>query len=96
MDEEEVKETEADETSEEENGGDDATTEEVEQEQDVEEHDWGELENRISGIEEKLNSLTEAFATLSVANEDGAESDPVHDVDEEYGEALDLDGMLGL
>lgn len=97
MDEKEARETEAEETQEEETGGEEATTEEVEQEQEVEEHDWGALEARLDEMENRLNEVTEALATISIGKEE-----PEGEPDTEYGEdgeALDLpelEQMLGL
>ena len=90
MDENEARETEAEETQEEETGGEEATTEEVE-------HDWGAIEARIDELENHLNEVTEALATISIEKEE-PEGEPETEYGED-GEALDLpelEQMLGL
>lgn len=100
MDEEQVRETEAEETREEESGD---TTEETaaEQQQEVEEHDWGAMTARLDALEQQVQGLAAAMATISAAaeDEDGKQGDDMPD--DEYGAAIDLDdddlaGMLGL
>ena len=101
MDEEQARETEAEETREEESG--DTSEEETaqEQQQEVEEHDWGAMIAQIDALEEQVQGLAAAMATISAASED-EDGKPVGDMpDEEYGAAIDLDdedlaGMLGL
>lgn len=88
MDEEQARETEAEETREEESG--DAAEEETaqEQQQEVEEHDWGAMMSRIDALEQQLQGVTEALATLSVEKEEPEDkSEPEFGED---GEALDL------
>lgn len=99
MDENEVRETEGEETEELESGDSAEDTQAEEQEQEIEEHDWGAIENRIDELEQRVNGIAEAMATMSVVNESDADDNPAEDVDEEYGEAVDLGGleqMLGL
>lgn len=99
MDEDQVRETEAEETREEDSG--DAAEEETaaEQQQEVEEHDWGAMTARLDALEQQVQGLAAAMATISAAAEDGK---PDADLpDDEYGAAIDLDdedlaGMLGL
>lgn len=101
MTEEQARETEAEETREEESGN--ATEEETaqEQQQGVEEHDWGVMTARIDALEKQVQGLAAAMATISAASEED-EGKPDADLpDEEYGAAIDLDdedlaGMLGL
>lgn len=101
MDEEQARETEAEETREEESG--DTADEEtaVEQQQEVEEHDWGAMTARIGALEQQVQGLAAAMATISAAAED-EDGKPDADLpDGEYGAAIDLDdedlaGMLGL
>ena len=100
MDEEQARETEAEETREEESG--DPTEEETaaEQQQEVEEHDWGAMTARIDALEQQVQGLAAAMATISDASDDDGKTDA--DLpDDEYGAAIDLDdedlaGMLGL
>ena len=100
MDEDQARETEAEETREEESGD---TTEETaaEQQQEVEEHDWGAMTARIDALEQQVQGLAAAMATISAAAED-EDGKPDADLpDDEYGAAIDLDdedlaGMLGL
>ena len=93
MDEEQARETEAEETREEEPV--------QEQQKEVEEHDWGAMTARIDALEQQVQGLAAAMATISVAAED-EEGKPDADMpDGEYGAAIDLDdedlaGMLGL
>lgn len=105
--------TEAEETREEESG---ETVEETEQEQqeesgetveetaqeqqEVEEHDWGEMTARLDALEQQVQGLAAAMATISAAAEDEDGKPDVDMPDEEYGAAIDLDdedlaGMLG-
>ena len=97
MEEEENKEPETDE------GGKDAAapeTTEGEQEQ-LEEAKQGEtaddqLESRVEALEQRVAELSEAFATVSTISEDEGEGNPDPADDDEFGEALDLDQLLGL
>lgn len=101
MDEEQARETEAEETREEESG--DTAEEETaaEQQQEAEEHDWGAMTARIDALEQQVQGLAAAMSTMSAAAED-EDGKPDADLpDEEYGAAIDLDdedlaGMLGL
>ena len=97
MDEEQARETEAEETREEESGD----TAEEETGQEVEEHDWGAMTARIDALEQQVQGLAAAMATISAAAEDEDGKPGVDMPDEEYGAAIDLDdedlaGMLGL
>ena len=100
MDEEQARETEVEETREEESG--DTAEEETaaEQQQEVEEHDWGAMTARIDALEQQVQGLAAAMATISAAEDEDGKSDA--DLpDDEYGAAIDLDdedlaGMLGL
>lgn len=101
MDEEQARETEAEETREEESG--DTAEEETaqEQQQEVEEHDWGAMTARIDALEQQVQGLAAAMATISAAAEDEDGKPDADMYDEEYGAAIDLDdedlaGMLGL
>lgn len=101
MDEEQARETEAEETREEESG--DTSEEETaqEQQQDVEEHDWGAMTARLDALEEQVQGLAAAMATISAASEEDDGKPDADLPDEEYGAAIDLDdedlaGMLGL
>lgn len=101
MDEEQARETEAEETREDESG--DTSEEETaqEQQQEAEEHDWGAMTARLDALEEQVQGLAAAMATISAVSE-AEDGKPDADMpDEEYGAALDLDdedlaGMLGL
>lgn len=100
MDEEQAREIEAEETREEESGN---TAEETaqEQQQEVEEHDWGAMTARLDALEEQVQGLAAAMATISAASEDEGGKPDADMPDEEYGAAIDLDdedlaGMLGL
>ena len=87
MDEEQARDVEAEETREEESGGAEEETAQ-EQQQEVEEHDWGAMTARIDALEQRVQALTEALATLSVEKEEPeGESEPEFGED---GEALDL------
>lgn len=71
----------------------------VEDEQQVEEHDWASVEQRIEAMEQRIDELSEAMATMSIDAEDGPAENPAEEIDEEYGEAVNLDeleNMLGL
>lgn len=100
MDEEQVRETEAEKTREE--SGDTAEEETAqEQQQEVEEHDWGAMTARIDALEQQVQGLAAAMATISAASEADDGKPDVDMPDEEYGAAIDLDdedlaGMLGL
>lgn len=100
MDEEQARETEAEETRKEESGGTAEEETAAEQQQEAEEHDWGAMTARIDALEQQVQGLAAAMATISAAeDEDGKPDDDMPD--EEYGAAIDLDdedlaGMLGL
>ena len=101
MDEEQARETEAEEIREEEIGN--AAEEETaqEQQQEAEEHDWGAMTARLDALEEQVQGLAAAMSTISVAAEEDDGKPGADMPDEEYGAALDLDdedlaGMLGL
>lgn len=101
MDEEQAREIEAEETREEESGN--ATEEETaqEQQQEVEEHDWGAMTARLDALEEQVQGLAAAMATISAASEEDDGNPDAEMPDDEYGAAIDLDdedlaGMLGL
>lgn len=101
MDEKQARDTEAEETREEESA--DIAEEETaaEQQQEAEEHDWGAMTARLDALEEQVQGIAAAMATISAAAED-EDGKPDADLpDDEYGEAIDLDdedlaGMLGL
>ena len=108
MDKEQARETEAEETREDESGNTSQETAQEqqqetaqEQQQEVEEHDWGAMTARIEALEEQVQGLAAAMATITAAAED-EDGKPGADMpDEEYGAAIDLDdedlaGMLGL
>lgn len=100
MNEEQARETEAEETREEESGNT-AEVETAAEQQEVEEHDWGAMTARIDALEQQVQGLAAAMATISAAAED-EDGKPDADLpDDEYGAAIDLDdedlaGMLGL
>lgn len=101
MDEEQARETEAEETREDESG--DTSEEETaqEQQQEVEEHDWGAMTARIDALEQQVQGLAAAMATISAASEEDDGKPDADLLDAEYGAAIDLDdedlaGMLGL
>lgn len=98
MDEIQAAETEAEETPEEESGNSAEDEEAQEQQQEVEEHDWGEVEQlreQFAAMQDELAAVKEALATISIGRED-ADTDPEPEDFGEDGEALDLDSMLGL
>lgn len=100
MDEEQAREIEAEETREEESG-DTAEEETAAEQQEVEEHDWGAMTARIDALEQQVQGLAAAMATISAAAEDEDGKPDADMPDEEYGAAIDLDdedlvGMLGL
>lgn len=98
MDEIQAAETEAEETREEESGNSAEDEEAQEQQQEVEEHDWGEVEQlreQFAAMQDELAAVKEALATISIGRED-ADTDPEPEDFGEDGEALDLDSMLGL
>lgn len=98
MDETQAAETEAEETREEESGDPAEEEEAQEQQQEVEEHDWGEVEQlreQFFAMQDEISAIREALATISIGRED-AETDPEPEDFGEDGEALDLDSMLGL
>lgn len=101
MDEEQARETEAEEMREEESG--DTAEEETaaEQQQEAEEHDWDAMTARIGALEQQVQGLAAAMATISAASEEDDGKPDADLPDEEYGAAIDLDdedlaGMLGL
>lgn len=101
MDEEQARETEAEETRDEESGNtaDEETAQE--QQQEVEEHDWGAMTARIDALEQQVQDLAAAMATISAASEEDYCKPDAEMPDDEYGAAIDLDdedlaGMLGL
>lgn len=100
MDEAQAREIEAEETREE--SGDTAEEETAqEQQQEVEEHDWGVMTARLDALEEQVQGLAAAMATISAASEEEDCKPDVEMPDDEYGAAIDLDdedlaGMLGL
>ena len=101
MNEEQARETEAEETREDESG--DTSEEETaqEQQQEVEEHDWGAMTARLDALEEQVQGLAAAMATISAASEEDDSKPDAEGPDDEYGAAIDLDdedlaGMLGL
>lgn len=101
MDEEQARDTEAEETRDEESG--DTAEEETaaEQQQEVEEHDWGAMTERLDALEEQVQGLAAAMATISAASEEEDGKPDAEMPDDEYGAAIDLDdedlaGMLGL
>ena len=101
MDEEQARETEAEETREEESCDTAAEETAAEQQQDVEEPDWGAMTVRIDALEQQVQGLAAAMATISAASEDEDGKPDADLADDEYGVAIDLDdedlaGMLGL
>jgi hypothetical protein len=101
MDEEQARETEAEETREEESGNPSEEQTAAEQQQEAEEHDWGAMTARIDDLEEQVRGLAAAMATISAASEEDDGKPDADLPDEEYGVAIDLDdedlaGMLGL
>lgn len=101
MNEEQARETESNETREEESGNTAEEETAQEQQQEAEEHDWGAMMARIDALEEQVQGLAAAMATISAASEDEDGKPDVEMPDEEYGAAIDLDdedlaGMLGL
>lgn len=100
MDEEQAREIEAEETREEESG-DPAEEETAAEQPEVEEHDWGAMTARIDALEQQVQGLAAAMATISAAAEDEDGKPDADMPDDEYGAAIDLDdedlaGMLGL
>lgn len=72
-----------------------------EQQQEVEEHDWGAMTTRIDALEEQVQGLAAAMATISATSEEDGGKPDADLPDDEYGAAIDLDdedlaGMLGL
>lgn len=101
MNEEQARETEAEETREEESGDPAEEETAAEQQQVVEEHDWGTMTARIDALEQQVQGLAAAMATISAASEEDDGKPDADLPDEEYGVAIDLDdedlaGMLGL
>lgn len=101
MDEEQARETEAEETREEESGNPSGEETAQEQQQEAEEHDWSAMTARLDALEEQVQGLAAAMATISAAAEEDDGKPDADLPDEEYGEAIDLDdeeltGMLGL
>lgn len=98
MDETQAAETEAEKTREEESGKPAEEEKAPEQQQEVEEHDWGEVETlreQFAAMQDELAAVKEALATISIGRED-ADTDPEPQDFGEDGEALDLDSLLGL
>jgi hypothetical protein len=100
MDEEQARETEAEETREEESGNPSGEETAQEQQQDVEGHDWDAMTARIDALEQQVQGLAAAMATISAAAEEDDDK-PDAEMPDEYGAAIDLDdedlaGMLGL
>ena len=100
IEDEETRETESEETREGESG-ETAEEETAQEQQEVEEHDWGAMTARIDALEQQVQGLAAAMATISAAAEDDDGKPDVDMPDAEYGEAIDLDdedlaGMLGL
>ena len=101
MDEKQVRETEAEETREEESGNPPEEETADEQQPEAEEHDWGAMTARIDALEQQVQGLAAAMATISAAAEEDDGKPDAEMPDDEYGVALDLDdedlaGMLGL
>lgn len=101
MDEEQARDTEAEETREEESGDTAEDKTAAEQQQEVEEHDWGAMTARLDVLEEQVQGLAAAMATISAASEEEDGKPDAEMPDDEYGAAIDLDdedlaGMLGL
>lgn len=101
MDEEQARDTEAEETREEESGNPPEEETADEQQQGAEEHDWGAMTARIDALEQQVQGLAAAMATISAAAEEDNDKPDAEMPDDEYGVALDLDdedlaGMLGL
>lgn len=101
MDEEQARETEAGQAREEESGGTAEEKTPQEQQQEAEERDWAALMARIDALEQQVQGLAAAMATISAAAEDEDGKPDADMPDEEYGAAIDLDdedlaGMLGL
>lgn len=101
MDEEQARETEAEETREEESGNPPEEETADEQRQEAEEHDWDAMTARIDALEQQVQGLAAAMATISAAAEEDDGKPDAEMPDAEYGVALDLDdedlaGMLGL
>ena len=100
MNEEQARDTEAEETREE--SGDAAEEKTAaDQQQEVEEHDWGAMAARLDALEEQVQGLAAAMATISAASEEEDGKPDAEMPDDEYGAAIDLDdedlaGMLGL
>lgn len=101
MYEEQARETEAEETREEESGNPCEEETAAEQQQEAEEHDWGAMTARLDALEEQVQGLAAAMATISAASEEEDGRPDAEMPDDEYGAAIDLDdedlaGMLGL
>lgn len=99
MDEEQARNTEAEETREE--SGDTAEEETAQEQQEAEEHDWGAMTARLDALEQQVQGLAAAMATISAAAEDEDGESDADLPDDEYGVAIDLDdedlaGMLGI
>ena len=88
MDEEQAREIEAEETREDESGNTSEEETAQDQQQEVEEHDWGAMTDRIDALEEQVQALTEALATLSVEKEEPEDESELEFGED--GEALDL------
>ena len=101
MDEKQARETEAEETREEESDNPPEEETADEQQKEAEEHDWGAMTARIDALEQQVQGLAAAMATISAAAEEDDGKPDAEMPDDEYGVALDLDdedlaGMLGL
>lgn len=90
----------AEETAQEESGGTNEEETAQEQQQEAGEHDWGAMMARLDALEEQVQGLAAAMATISGGAEDEDGKPDADMPDEEYGAAIDLDedlaGMLGL
>lgn len=101
MNEEQARETESEETREDESGDTSEEETAAEQQQEAEEHDWGAMTARLDALEEQVQGLAAAMATISAASEEDDGKPDADLPDDEYGAAIDLDdedlaGMLGL
>lgn len=101
MDEEQARETESEETREDESGDTSEEETAAEQRQEAEERDWGAMTARLDALEEQVQGLAAAMATISAASEEDDGKPDADLPDDEYGAAIDLDdedlaGMLGL
>lgn len=98
MDEIQAEETEAEETREQQSAEPAEEEQAQQRQQEVEEHDWGEVERlreQFCAMQDELAAVKEALATISIGRED-EDTDPEPEDFGEDGQALDLDSMLGL